>query len=140
VTAQIFTPVSRECLWKVLTDYDHLEEFIPHIQESRLVKKDDLKELLLYQKAALWIGFYFLRTEVTFEVTESPKREVHFKAIEGDFRIHEGSWHLKEVPGGTLLIYEATIEPNFWVPWWVLKALERQILKNTFRAILKRCR
>lgn len=142
VTAETVTPVSRECLWKVLTDYDHLEEFIPHIQESRLLKRDFKKGFLLYQKAALWLGLYSIRTEVTFEVKESTsKQEVHFKAVEGDFRIHEGSWHLKEVPGGgTLLAYEATVEPDFWVPRWVLKVLERQVLKNTFRAILKRCR
>ena len=44
------------------------------------------------------------------------------------------------MPEGVLLAYEATIEPDFWMPGWVLKVMERQILKETFRAILKRCR
>lgn len=79
------------------------------------------------------------RVRVTFRVKEIPPEKITFQAIEGDFVLHEGHWRLQSVPQGTRLSYKTSIEPEFWVPRWVLSFLERQILTATFRAIRLRC-
>ncbi|MBI3332832.1 MAG: SRPBCC family protein [Candidatus Omnitrophica bacterium] len=139
VTARLVIPSDADRVWAVLTDYDHLAEFVPYLSDSRLTRRE-ANPLILHQEGGLWFPFYQLRSRVDFEVREEPREAILFKAVGGDFRVYEGSWRLSKVAEGTGLAYEATIEPDFWVPRWLLWDLERQILKGTFRAILRRCR
>ena len=137
MAAQMTIPASPDQVWAVLTDYDHLEEFIPYLLDSQVVRKER-DRLILRQEGGFWLPFYRLKTQVIFEVKERPPQMIYFRAVEGDFRLYEGSWHLERMGKETWLSYEATIEPDFWVPRWVLGELERQVLKGTFRAILQR--
>ena len=137
VMAQMVLPAEGTKIWAILTDYDHLEKFIPYMEESQVLQRDS-RHLLLRQRGNFWRPFYRLKTKAVLWVKEEPPRSISFRAVEGDFLVYEGSWRLESVKEGTRLTYEATIEPNFWVPGWVLLELERQVLKGTFRAILRR--
>lgn len=138
VSAQVEIPATPERVWPVLTHYDHLADFIPYLDASRVLERKG-SELLLYQESRIWFLMFPQRVRVTFRVKEIPPEKITFQAIEGDFVLHEGYWRLQSVPQGTRLSYETSIEPKFWVPRWVLSFLERQILKATFRAIRQRC-
>lgn len=138
VVARMEIPTPPERVWAVLTDYDHLADFIPSLDISRVLegKSDGLR---LYQEGKVWWLLFPQRVKVTFQVQEIPYEQISFKAVEGDFTLHEGSWRLQSVPKGTQVSYEASIEPKFWIPRWVLGLLEHQIIKATFRAIRQRC-
>ena len=138
VLAEITIPAPRDRVWAVLTDYDHLAEFVPLIEQSRVTQRTS-DTLLLYQAGAIRLFFYRRPLTVTFRVQEQPPETITFEAIAGDFRVHRGSWQVRAVPGGTQITYETTIEPAFHMPRWVMGQLERELLKLTFRAIAKRC-
>lgn len=137
VVAHMTLPADVERIWEVLTDYDNLEEFMPHLEKSEVLYRNSGR-LMLRQEGSVWFPMRKLRTAATMEVRESPPELISFKATEGDYVVYEGEWRLEPRPEGTDLFYEAVIEPSFWVPRWMLSALERKILKGTFEAVLSR--
>ena len=136
--AETFIPVSPQRVWEILTDYDHLADFAPYLTSSRVIRREP-ERLFLHQEGGIWFAFYRLKVQTTFEVKEVYPEEIFFKAVEGDFAVYEGRWKLKPDNEGTWMSYEVIVEPRFWVPRWALNLMERQTLKNTFRAILRRC-
>ena len=138
VVAHTTIPASRERVWAVTSDYEHLAEFIPLMDSSKVVRREG-GQLLLFQQGSIRLPFYHRTFRVTFRVQEKPFQRIGFEAIAGDFRIHKGSWRLQAVAGGTRLLYETTLEPAFSMPRWVMVQLERWLLKATFRAIIDRC-
>ncbi|MBI4314180.1 MAG: SRPBCC family protein [Candidatus Omnitrophica bacterium] len=136
VTAWMTMPVSQECAWSVLTDYNRLAEFIPLLERSKISGRRE-GALYLDQRAAVKFPFYKKTFRVVFRVSEKPQRALNFEAVEGDFRVYKGSWLLQECPGGTHVRYEAFVEPALEIPRWVMTQLERGIIKASFRAILK---
>lgn len=115
VIAEMVFPVARTQIWTVLTDYDHLEEFIPYLLESQVLQRRSGR-LLLRQEGIFWLPFYRLKTEAVMWVEERPHERIFFKAVEGDFSVYEGGWRLEPAKEGTRLTYEVTIELKFWVP------------------------
>jgi ribosome-associated toxin RatA of RatAB toxin-antitoxin module len=135
---EVTIPAAIERVWAVLTDYDRLDDFVPSLEDSRILKRES-DHLLLYQRGRIWFPFYRRKPQVVFRVEETPPGLVQFKAIQGEFLIHQGSWMLKVAQGGTEIRYEAVVEPDFWIPQWVLYELERQTMKQTIRAVIRRC-
>ncbi|MBI1823530.1 MAG: hypothetical protein HYR80_05400 [Nitrospirae bacterium] len=41
LTAQILVPASPEKVWNTLTNYDHLADFLPGMESSRIVRRTD---------------------------------------------------------------------------------------------------
>ena len=138
VRVEATIPASPQRIWLVLTDYDHLAEFVPPLEISQVLKREP-DHLILYQKGRIWFPFYRRKAQVVFRVEEFPPKWVRFRMIQGEFVINQGRWSLREVKGGTEIRYEAVVEPDFWIPQWVLYELERQTMKQTFRAVIKRC-
>lgn len=138
VQAQVTIPASPQRIWVVLTDYDHLADFIPSLKSSRVLKRE-ADHLLLYQQGKIWFPMYRRKPQVIFRVKEHPLRMVRFEAIQGEFLVNKGTWSLKPMEGGTMIRYEAVVEPDFWIPQWVLYELERQTMKQTIRAVIKKC-
>ncbi len=138
VRGELTLPVSMGRLWEVLTDYDHLADFIPNLQHSEVLRRDK-HSLLLRQEGKIWLPFYRRKVEAVFKVQEVPPKAILFEAVEGDFLLYKGSWEMEKQEEGTKVTYQVTAEPNFWMPRWVINELERQTLKATFRAIIRRC-
>ncbi len=148
VRADVTIPASKERVWAVLTAYEQLAEFIPNLTYSHVVQRQN-EYLLLHQKGNIWLPLYRRKAEVVLRVEESSAKDrVSFRALrdlrdfEGvhqDFVVYEGGWSVQKVAQGTLIFYQATVEPNFWIPNWALAELERQTLKMTFRALIRRC-
>lgn len=138
VFAQILVPAVPARVWAVLTDYDHLAEFIPYLYVSKTLERRG-DQLLLQQEGRVGFPLYHQTARITFRVRETPPSTIAFQAVEGDFAVHEGQWRIEPQADGTLVVYEATIEPRFWTPRWIFAPFEQQMLKATFRAILERC-
>lgn len=136
VVAHMTVPADVENVWSVLTDYENLADYMPHLDKSEVIQRRP-GQVTLRQEGSVWFPMKKMKSRATMEVRESPPRQISFKATEGDYAIYEGHWRLQPRPEGTDLIYEALIEPNFWVPQCLLGALEKKILKATFEAVLE---
>ncbi len=136
VVAHMTVPADVESVWSVLTDYNNLADYMPHLDKSEVIGRHSGR-VTVKQEGSVWFPMKKLKSSATMEIRESPPRMISFKATEGDYAIYEGNWRLQATPKGTDVIYEAVIQPNFWVPQFMMGALEKKILKATFEAVLE---
>src|SRR5258708_39639703 len=61
VNASVLMQVDARTAWEVLSDYDHLAQFIPDMKSSRVVSRDG-NRVLVEQKGEF--GFFFYRQPV----------------------------------------------------------------------------
>ncbi|MBI3009800.1 MAG: SRPBCC family protein [Candidatus Omnitrophica bacterium] len=131
-------PRAPLAVWRVLSDYDHLEEVVPFVTESRLVQQDkDTK--ILYQQGRGGLGIFSRRFSVTFRVRELPLREITFEAFEGDFKQFTGFWRLENHAKGTRVSHRVEIEPAFYMPRWMMRIVVKHMLLHSIEAVIQRC-
>src|SRR5271167_620127 len=41
LNAVMFAPVAQTIAWEVLTDFDHMAQWVPNVTESKVLKRDD---------------------------------------------------------------------------------------------------
>jgi hypothetical protein len=121
-----------ESVYRVLTDYDLFREFSSAIVESRNLAPD--KEgrpeyftrmegcVLMFCKSFVRIGYLNLEPMSEIVAVTDPERS--------DFKRATEQWRLREVDGGTLLLYEFEMEPAFWVPPVVGPYYTKRALKS----------
>jgi len=131
-------PQTPSRVWDVLSDYDHLEEIVPFVTESRLIRQDgDTK--ILYQEGRGGLGIFRRRFSVTFRVHETPLREITFEAFEGDFKHFTGFWRIEGCAEGTQVHHRVDIEPTFYMPRWVIRMVVKHMLMDGIEAVIQRC-
>ena len=109
---------SPESLYDVLSNYDLFIKFTSAIAESRNVKPDEKGRpqffsrmegcVLVWCKSFVRNGYLVLSPVKEIVAITNPKTS--------DFKLSRESWKLIPENGGTLLVYEFHMIPDFWVP------------------------
>lgn len=138
IKVSLFVEVPPQDLWEVLTDYDRLTEFVPHLKHSEVIaRKGNL--VFLDQE----FGHLLLSMDLILKVEEEPTRRVVFERYGGNMKTYEGEYRLEETnPGGTVFTLEVRVEPDFFVPQkvmeWILKSeLPKGLMAMRERALLR---
>ncbi len=137
VTASAEMLVDQSTVWAVITDYDHLADFIPYMLTSRVVQRD-ADRLVIEQTGEFSFLFFRQPVQAQLAVVESPQRRVMARAVGGNLREMEGRYTLESLPAGTVrLTYSGRLVPNFAVPPVIGKLVMRNVLANQFSAMVK---
>jgi len=137
VTASAEMLVDPRTAWAVITDYDHLADFIPYMLSSRVVLRD-ADRLVIEQTGEFSFLFFRQPVQAQLAVVESPQRRVMARAVSGNFREMEGRYTLENLPAGTVrLTYSGRLVPAFAVPPVIGKLVVRNVLANQFSAMVK---
>jgi ribosome-associated toxin RatA of RatAB toxin-antitoxin module len=137
VTASAEMLVDSRTVWAVITDYNHLAEFIPYMLTSRVVQRD-ADRLLVEQTGEFNFLFFRQAVQAQLAVVESPQRRVMARAVSGNLREMEGRYTLEILPAGTVrLSYSGRMVPDFAVPPVIGKIVVRNMLANQFTAMVK---
>jgi ribosome-associated toxin RatA of RatAB toxin-antitoxin module len=115
VSATIEARASPELCFAVLTDFDHMADFLPGLKSSRLVSLPG-EPLRLRQVGRSVLGLSSLAVDVTLAVTLDPPHEFTFTEVVGNLRQMRGRWHVAGDATHCTIDYRAEIEPTFWVP------------------------
>lgn len=115
VSATMEARASPGLCFSVLTDFDHMAEFLPSLKSSRLVSLPG-EPLRLRQVGRSVLGFSSLAVDVTLAVTLDPPHEFTFTKLAGNLRQMHGAWHVAGDTTHCTIDYRAEIEPDFWVP------------------------
>jgi ribosome-associated toxin RatA of RatAB toxin-antitoxin module len=133
--SQIFIEASLTTVWEVLTDYDHLDEFVPSMKRSE-VKERHEDELLLEQE---WVNrfLFFARTfSVLLVVKEESESSILFQDFSGkDFEFYEGSWRIEHSTEGVWVRYSLRMKPSFTAPGFVVKRVFKKIVENFLKDV-----
>ncbi|MFS8742173.1 SRPBCC family protein [Synechococcus sp. W70.1] len=139
VQGRILIPVERRQVWQVLTDYDHLAEFIPNLVESRLLGSQNGRKLVR-QVGSQQVLFARFSAAVVLAIEEVFPHQLRFQEVEGDFLIFEGFWELADwLDQQTLLTYHLQVQPPRRMPVGLVERRIRRDLALNLQAIRERC-
>lgn len=101
--------------WEVLTDYDHMSEFLSNVQSSSVQARDG-HTLQVYQKGKATRGPLSISYENLREVVLVPFQEIRSRLISGDMKA--SAFTTRIVDGGALvhIINSGRYTPKIWVP------------------------
>lgn len=147
VSSDILINAPLDTVWKVLSDYSRLAEYIPNLAMSKLQPHPDGGIRLQQCGVQKILGFEF-KAAVTMDMievtaTSGSARAIDFALVESrDFQVFEGSWMMEcaaDDPQKTWLQYRVTIVPRGMVP---VKAIEWRIgedIPGNMDAVKREC-
>ncbi|CAM6128233.1 unnamed protein product [Calypogeia fissa] len=105
IVAKITIEAPLDNVWAILTDYEHLADFIPGLAVNELLEKRH-NGARLYQvgEQNIALGLKF-KAKAVVDCEEKPKtvhadfirRDIDFQNVEGDFQIFRGTWRMEQL-------------------------------------------
>lgn len=122
VAAQFEVPQPSSRALAVLTDYERIPRFMPGVLTSIVRERSDGR-VLIEQEAVSRMMMFSKRIHLLLEVREEADTLRFRDAAGRSFISYEGTWHLAERDGRTVITYELRARPNFDVPGFLLGRL-----------------
>lgn len=137
--ATVTIPHPVEQVWNVITDYEHLADFVPNLTTSKILAYSDGRIRLEQIGTECFLKFKFC-ARVVLDMTERFPYEVGFSMQEGDFRQFQGAWKLQasEDNQSTQLCYDLCVKPPRAMPATLIEHHIRQGLTANMLAIRQR--
>ncbi len=130
---------SPAAVWKILTNYERMPEFVPDLQSTRVVSRHG-NEVIVEQLGTA--RFLFVRRDIRLvvRVTEQPSSVIDIALITGDMKQYNCRWELIPMPetGGTRIVYSGRMVPDFYVPGMVGASMVRSDIEKMMTAVLAR--
>ena len=128
--------VDTGTVWGVISDYDHLAEFIPDMRSSHVIQREGDK-VLVEQTGQIGFLVFQQPVQVRLEVHESPPQLIVAHAVGGNLKEMEGRYALERLPSGAVrLTYSGRLVPGFAVPPVIGTLLVRKLLSEQFTALV----
>jgi ribosome-associated toxin RatA of RatAB toxin-antitoxin module len=117
ILATVTIPQPIEQVWQVITDYEHLADFVPNLTSSKLLSNPEGRIWLEQIGSQCFLKFKFC-ARVVLDMSENFPTELGFAMKEGDFKQFEGAWTLQSADDAqsTKLSYNLSIKPPRAMP------------------------
>lgn len=115
VRADFFVPVAPSQAFAVLTDYDHMRDFLPDVAESKVIQRAGDK-LLVSQSLRMKLGIFSVPFDSVRLVELKPPYRLVSHAVSGTISKAEVTTTLVEAQGKTLVTYESEASLSSWLP------------------------
>ncbi|MEH2379049.1 MAG: SRPBCC family protein [Nostoc sp.] len=141
ITAKVQIPHPVAQIWKVLTDYEALPDFLPNLAKSRLIEHPNGGIRLEQVGSQRLLNFNF-SARVVLDLEEYFPKEINFRMVEGDFKDFSGSWCLEPYSLGeyigTNLCYIIQVWPKRTMPVGIIENRLSKDLRLNLLAIYQR--
>jgi hypothetical protein len=147
VEGSFFVDADNQTAWDVLTNYDHIPDFVHSMKISKVEKRDN-DDLVLRQEGEGSFLFFSKRIRLLMNVHEQPQTStiIFNDTSHQDFSSYQGTWSI--VPStsghGLEVIYTLDAAQNFAAPAFIasdvvkgnvqdlLQSLKREIARQQF--------
>lgn len=102
-------------VWNVLTDYDHMAQFVANLEESAIVARDG-STLDVMQKGKARYGLLSFPFESVRRVRLTPTREIHSTIVSGDMAGSEIITRIANNGEMTHVSVRSQFIPTRWIP------------------------
>lgn len=136
VVASLTVPVLPSDAWAVLTDFDHMADFMPTLKTSRVLKTAEGR-ILVQQRGTMEMGALRMPFESDRIIDLSPPGMIRSKQVRGNMQRVDSTTTFAEVPGGTRIDYRVEIVPRLWMPESIAQPLLHSEIERQFTAILR---
>lgn len=112
VTGRLFVSASPGAAWRVLTDYDHIADFVSSMRRSRSWRGP--QGLRVEQDAVGRFGIFRSALHVVLAIKETPMVRIDFEDTDDChcFKVYRGSWVIEPSSGGAVVRYTLDAEPS----------------------------
>jgi ribosome-associated toxin RatA of RatAB toxin-antitoxin module len=135
IDGHLILPHPPKLIFEVLTDYEHMHEYVPDMTSSRIVSKEENK-WRVEQKGKSGIGPFKFKFEVVRDVELAPQTEIKSTLVSGNFKFMRTSTKITPEGDNTKLDYFADMEPDFWVPPLIGSAILKRQVRRQFDAFV----
>jgi hypothetical protein len=116
VDVEMEVQASPLAAWDVLTDYDHMAQFVGNVQASRITERNG-NTLVVAQKSGTAFGLLKFSFDNVREVELIPHREIRSKLISGDMKASAFTTRIVTDGGGGARVFNhGEFVPTMWVP------------------------
>lgn len=133
IDGHLILPYPAKLIFEVLTDYEHMHEYVPDMTSSRIMNKEESK-IRVEQKGKSGIGPFKFKFEVVRDVDLTPLTEIKSTLVSGNFKSIRTSTKITPEGDNTKLDYVADMEPGFWVPPLLGPAIMKRQVRRQFEA------
>lgn len=132
VDLSLAIPATRQEVWAVLTDFDHMAGFISNLKESRVLSTsaDTVK---VFQRGSAKYGPISFPFESTREIRLDPFDKIQSHMISGNMHKMEGTTQLVDEGARTRIIYHTDSIPGVWIPPLIGKTFIEHETREQFR-------
>ena len=129
-------PVPPAVAWQVLTDFEHMADFVPNLSMSRIVERQDAR-LTVHQKGVGRYGPFSAEFESLREIHLVPLREIRSHGVGGNIQQIDSLMRIDPEGSGTRLHYHSEALPGFWLPPLIGPAVARHETAEQFAAMIR---
>lgn len=125
-------------VWKVLTDYEAMPEFVPDLTKNKVTSRTGNRAIIEQSGVA---RFLFLKRQINLvvEANEEPMSAIDISLIAGDMKVYACRWELAALPdGGTRITYTGKMVPKFYVPGMLGSNIISRDIERMMKAVLER--
>jgi carbon monoxide dehydrogenase subunit G len=135
LNAVMFAPVAQSIAWDVLTDFDHMAQWVPNVTESKVLKRDDTT-VMIEQRGVAKYGAVSFPYTTERKIDLKPQSAINSLQVKGSLR-RVASTMLVEPDGkGTRLTYHLEIVPSFLASALLSKDFLEHEIGEQFGAII----
>jgi len=134
VQARLFARVPPALAWEVLTDFEHMDRFVPNLEESRIDTRDG-NRLGIVQRGIARFGPLAVGFQSERQVTLMPPDEIRSVQVRGSMRRMASITRFAAVEGGTELVYTVEAEPGTLFPAAITQRFLVHEIAEQFMAI-----
>lgn len=137
VEARATLRAPADLIWKTLTDYDHLSEFIPGMNESKMIDRRGGAAIVEQHGEARFLVFSY-GIDVVVESAEYPPDRIEIHVISGNLRQLDGAYRLSagDEEGTWVLRWSGLVEPTMPVPSFLAVGLMRRNVEAQFSGMV----
>ncbi len=115
IDLSVVVPATRQQVWAVLTDFEHMSGFVSNLKESKVLSTSG-SMLKIYQRGAASYALIDFPFESTREITLTAFDKIQSHMVSGNMSKMEGVTQLMDEGGGTRIVYHADSIPGHWLP------------------------
>ena len=136
VDVSAHAPVKRDVAWSVLTDYDHMAEFVSNLKTSVVLSRKG-NQMEVEQTGEARRGFLHFSFSTVRTVELIDDREIRSTLVRGTFKSYEFVTRISDDPSGSLVIvHHGEYVPTTWVPPVVGPALIETETRRQYTELL----
>ena len=124
--------------WKVLTDYDHIPDFVHDMKLSRIEGRWG-NDLVLRQEAEGGFLFFTQKVHILLSVHEQPGHSIVFQDLSHkDFGFYQGSWGIQAQGSSVMVTYHLEALQSFSAPAFLASDAVHGGAQNLLSAVRQR--
>lgn len=114
----VIVDAEQSAVWKIITDYDHMDRLNDMVTESGIIRNDnETITVRTINKTCILLYCINARLVQNFQEINHTIINTSVDATQSDFNFGEAQWRISPVPNNrTRIQYHCKKKPSFWIP------------------------